>query len=73
MQGIRTLVLTNATGDLLAREQEEGRLHNEVWQHYPDVPGISTGKPGDARAAVTPALARSALGSGFRWLIYGDG
>lgn len=72
LQGIRTLVLTNATGQLLAREQEEGLLYNEVWRHYPDHSGISTGKPGDPRAAVTPALARSALGTRFKWLIYGD-
>lgn len=73
LQGIRTLVLTNATGQLLLREQREGQQHNEVWQHYPDFPGFApTGKPGDPRAAVTPALAQAALGSDFNWLLYGD-
>lgn len=72
MQGIPTLVLTNATGQLLSSEQEEGRRFNEVWLHYPDNPGISTGKPGDARAAVTPALVQASLGSSFEWLIYAD-
>lgn len=73
LQGIPTLVLTNATGQLLQREQEEGLRFNEVWQHYPDVPAFRlTGKPGDPRAAATPALAQAALGSGFSWLLYGD-
>lgn len=72
LQGIRTLVLTNATGELLAREQQEGLRYNEVWLHYPDFSNISTGKPGDVRAAVTPAYVRSTLGTNFKWLIYGD-
>ncbi|KAL4420943.1 hypothetical protein ABPG77_004572 [Micractinium sp. CCAP 211/92] len=71
-RGIRTLVLTNATGELLAREQQEGLRYNEVWQHYQDFSNISTGKPGDVRAAVTPAYVRSTLGTNFKWLIYGD-
>ncbi|KAL4434222.1 hypothetical protein ABPG75_000663 [Micractinium tetrahymenae] len=72
-RGIPTLVLTNATGDQLRREQQEGRQYNEVWRHYQDVPGFAlTGKAGDPRAAVTPALAQAVLGSGFSWLLYGD-
>ena len=58
LQGIRTLVLTNATGADLAREQALGRRFNEVWQHYPDVPGFGVQqRAGDPRAAVAPALA----------------
>ncbi|KAL4420942.1 hypothetical protein ABPG77_004571 [Micractinium sp. CCAP 211/92] len=71
--GIRTLVLTNATGAALAREQALGRRFNEVWQHYPDVPGFGVQqRAGDPRAAVAPALALAALGGDFSWLLYGD-
>ncbi len=73
LQGIRTLVLTNATGAALAREQALGRRFNEVWQHYPDVPGFGVQqRAGDPRAAVAPALALAALGGDFSWLLYGD-
>lgn len=67
------LVLTNATGEALALEQAEGRNFNETWMHYPDVLGFNvTGKPGDPRAAVGPALALAALGEDVKWLLYGD-
>ena len=73
LQGIRTLVLTNATGQLLAREQAQGRRFNEVWQHFPDVPGFGVQqRAGDPRAAVAPALALSALRANFSWVLYGD-
>lgn len=72
LQGVRTLVLTNATGAALQREQAEGQLHGERWVHFPDVPGFQvTNKSGDLRAAVGPALAIAQLGS-FRWLLYSD-
>lgn len=73
LQGIRTLVLTNATGATLARERVMGQRFNEVWQHYPDVPGFGVQRrAGDPRAAMAPALALAALGTNFRWLLYGD-
>jgi hypothetical protein len=72
LQGVRTLVLTNATGAALEREQAEGRRHRERWVHFPDVPGFDvTNKSGDLRAAVGPALATAQLGT-FRWLLYSD-
>ncbi|KAL4434226.1 hypothetical protein ABPG75_000667 [Micractinium tetrahymenae] len=71
--GIRTLVLTNATGAALAREQALGQRYNEVWQHYPDVPGFGVQhRAGDPRAAMAPAVALAALGANFSWLLYGD-
>ena len=72
MQGVQTLVLTNATGEELAREQVEGRRHNERWVHYPDVPNFAvTNKSSDLRAAVAPALAAAQLGD-FKWLLFCD-
>ena len=63
MQGVRTLVLTNATGAVLAREQAEGRRFNERWVHVPDVEGFAvTNKSGDYRAALAPLLARDLYG-----------
>lgn len=66
-------MLTNATGATLARERVMGQRFNEVWQHYPDVPGFGVQRrAGDPRAAMAPALALAALGTNFRWLLYGD-
>lgn len=72
LQGVRTLVLTNASGEVLEREQVEGRRHNEQWLHFPDVPRFSvTNKSGDPRAAMAPVLAAARLGS-FKWMLYSD-
>lgn len=71
-RGVRTLVLTNASGEVLEREQVEGRRHNEQWLHFPDVPRFSvTNKSGDPRAAMAPVLAAARLGS-FKWMLYSD-
>ncbi|KAL4422901.1 hypothetical protein ABPG75_009098 [Micractinium tetrahymenae] len=81
LQGIRTFVVTNATGTALAPLQHEGRSHNEIWASYPDVPTGITKKRGDVRAALAPALASTHLVDGgqdtivpapFSWLLYGD-
>ncbi len=86
LQGLRTLVLTNATGTALAAEQAEGRAWNERWVHYPDVPGFNVtarwcsrgpgavcDKSGDPRAAMAPLLAAQHLGPDtFKWLLVGD-
>lgn len=72
-RGVRTLVLTNATGEALAREQAEGALHNEQWVHFPDAPGFEvTGKTGDPRAALAPVLASAHFGPSFKWLLFCD-
>lgn len=73
-QGIRTLVLTNATGALLAAEQAEGAAHGEHWAHVPDVENFAvTNKSGDYRAALAPLLAAQHFGRGsFRWLLSAD-
>lgn len=61
---MRTLVLTNATGAALAREQAEGLRHNEHWLHVADIEGFSvTNKSGDFRAALAPLLAREHFGA----------
>ena len=66
-------MLTNATGEELALEQAEGKHFNETWVYYPDAPDFNvTGKLGDPRAAVGPALALAALGEDVKWLLYGD-
>lgn len=69
LQGVRTLVLTNATGAALARERAEGQRFNEHWVHVPDVEGFAvTNKSGDHRAALAPLLARDYFGaSSFKW------
>ncbi|KAL4451539.1 hypothetical protein ABPG75_007201 [Micractinium tetrahymenae] len=71
-RGVRTLVLTNATGKALAMEQAEGAAYNERWVHYPDAPDFFTGKPSDPRVAVAPALAVDLLGAPFDWLLFVD-
>jgi len=72
-QGIRTFVLTNATGKALQRAQREGRRHGEIWQHFPD---HFHGKcrAGDQRAAIVPARALGPLlaTGDFKWMMYLD-
>ena len=67
-------MLTNATGEALQREQEEGRRYNEVWAHFPDFPSPSN-KTGDRRAGIAPIIAASILQADsfkFKWMLYGD-
>ena len=72
-RGVRTLVLTNATGEALAREAAEGATHNERWVHVPDLePFAVTNKAGDFRAALGPLLAAQYFGPNFKWLVAAD-
>lgn len=67
MQGMRTVIATNATQEQIDAEAADAWAHNEVWVRHPEPE-----RHWHLRAGLIPLDAIQLLGTSYKWLLVGD-